>query len=217
MDPQTPAGTSTPTRRRAWLAGITAVAGLAPAGYAARNPIGSWLFTRSDNSAVRPIGLGADESGSRILTAEAIEGSFYIETSPQRRDVREDRRGVPMLLRLRIVDHTSCGPIPGAMVAIWQADALGRYSGHADMDPSAFPRSAPCWQRRAPASASRWLRGHQLADAQGLVEFETLFPGWYTPRTLHVHVKAVIAGRDRATTQLYFPQQLCDEVAVLAP
>lgn len=204
-------------KRRLLLSGVTATACLGAAGYVGRSPIGSWLFTRNDNSGYAPSGVSADEGGICMLTAAAIEGPFFVEGSPLRRDVREDRLGVPMLLRLRIVDHANCRPIPGATIAIWQADALGRYSAHDDMDPSAFPWSAPYWQRRAPATGSRWLRGHQIADGQGMVEFETIFPGWYNPRAPHVHVKALIGGRDRVSTQLYFPQQLSDDVATLAP
>lgn len=34
-----------------------------------------------------------------------------------------------------------------------------------------------------------WLRGTQQTDEDGMVEFETIVPGWYAGRTAHIHLK----------------------------
>jgi protocatechuate 3,4-dioxygenase beta subunit len=44
------------------------------------------------------------------------------------------------------------------------------------------------------------------------VTFRTIVPGWYTPRAVHVHVRAFVSARDMITTQLYFPQSLINRV-----
>ena len=203
--------------RRAWLLGGGAVAGAGVVAYALRDAIASYIFTRYDNSAFRPSGIAVEDSAMCTLTASAIEGPFYVENTPLRSDVREDRVGVPVQLNLRIVDGATCQAISGAKVVIWQADALGNYSGHDDMDPSAFPFAAPYWEQRAVATPTRYLRGYQVTGADGIVAFRTIYPGWYTPRTPHIHVKAIVADRDVVSVQLFFPQSVTDEIAKVTP
>src|SRR5258705_4715165 len=33
-----------------------------------------------------------------------------------------------------------------------------------------------------------FLRGHQITDSNGAVTFKTIIPGWYSGRTVHIHV-----------------------------
>jgi protocatechuate 3,4-dioxygenase beta subunit len=49
-----------------------------------------------------------------------------------------------------------------------------------------------------------------------VVEFSTIYPGWYPGRTVHVHVMAHAAGRNY-TSQLYFPEAITDAVFTRAP
>ena len=51
-----------------------------------------------------------------------------------------------------------------------------------------------------------------MANDQGEVEFLTLYPGWYNPRAVHVHVKVHLGGQELLTTQLYFPDELTDSI-----
>jgi protocatechuate 3,4-dioxygenase beta subunit len=37
--------------------------------------------------------------------------------------------------------------------------------------------------------ATRFLRGIQGTDKLGRVEFRTLYPGWYSGRAIHIHLK----------------------------
>lgn len=57
-----------------------------------------------------------------------------------------------------------------------------------------------------------YLRGAQTTDADGIVRFTTVFPGWYTGRTVHIHLKVHIDKKTVLTTQLYFDDALSDEV-----
>ena len=64
-----------------------------------------------------------------------------------------------------------------------------------------------------------FLRGHQITDDEGYVEFDTIVPGWEIVaaaapviaalRTTHIHVKA-FHGREVLTAQLYLPDELID-------
>ncbi len=46
------------------------------------------------------------------------------------------------------------------------------------------------------------MRGTQVSDATGRVEFATLYPGWYRGRTVHIHVKVHVGGNEVHTGQL---------------
>jgi protocatechuate 3,4-dioxygenase beta subunit len=64
-----------------------------------------------------------------------------------------------------------------------------------------------------------FLRGHQITDDTGYVEFDTIVPGWeivaaappvlVARRTTHIHVKA-FHEREVLTAQLYFPEELIE-------
>jgi hypothetical protein len=56
-----------------------------------------------------------------------------------------------------------------------------------------------------------------VADAAGIVEFATVYPGWYPGRAVHVHVKAHLGGRTVLTSRLYFPDEVTDEMYQQAP
>jgi protocatechuate 3,4-dioxygenase beta subunit len=59
-----------------------------------------------------------------------------------------------------------------------------------------------------------FLRGHQISDADGYVEFSTIFPGWYTGRLPHIHVRTFINDVAWMThdTQLFFPADVENQV-----
>jgi len=49
-----------------------------------------------------------------------------------------------------------------------------------------------------------------------MVEFRTIYPGWYPGRTVHIHVMVHTDGQV-LTSQLYFPDRTSDEVLAQAP
>ena len=130
---------------------------------------------------------------SCVLAPEQTEGPYYIDGQKLRRDITEGRPGVPLLLRLRVVDASTCKPIKGAAVDIWHADALGVYSGSGSVNRT-------------------FMRGIQKTDATGLARFRSVWPGWYRGRTVHIHVKVHVGGNVVHTGQLYFPDPVTDAV-----
>jgi protocatechuate 3,4-dioxygenase beta subunit len=56
------------------------------------------------------------------------------------------------------------------------------------------------------------MRGVQKSDAAGLATFDTVYPGWYQGRTVHIHVKVHAGGNVVHTGQLFFPDTTTDAV-----
>ncbi|HEX8356207.1 MAG TPA: intradiol ring-cleavage dioxygenase, partial [Segetibacter sp.] len=58
-----------------------------------------------------------------------------------------------------------------------------------------------------------FLRGRQTTDANGLVTFNSIFPGWYSGRAPHIHVHVYSAsGSSLLITQIAFPTDVCNTV-----
>ena len=62
------------------------------------------------------------------LAPEVTEGPFYEALDKIRRDITEGRPGVPLTLKIRVIDVKRCKPIHSAAVDIWHFDAGGLYS-----------------------------------------------------------------------------------------
>ena len=135
-----------------------------------------------------------------VLTPEMTEGPYYIDGEKLRRDITEGRPGQPLALRLAVVNASTCKPIKGAVVDIWHADSSGIYSGF------------------GAGSANRtFMRGLQRTDASGVATFQTVYPGWYPGRTVHIHVKVHVAGNVVHTGQLFFNDAVTDAVYKRTP
>src|SRR4029079_5865405 len=105
------------------------------------------------------------------------ERSYYIADEKLRRNITEGRPGTPLALKTTVVNASNCKPIKGAAVDIWHADAGGTYSGF------------------GAGSGSRTFRREiQRTDTSGIARFDTVYPGWYPGRAVHVHVKVHVGG-----------------------
>jgi hypothetical protein len=52
-----------------------------------------------------------------------------------------------------------------------------------------------------------FLRGRQITDANGLVTYKSIFPGWYQGRSTHIHVHVYTAkGKSVLITQIAYPE-----------
>lgn len=157
------------------------------------------------------------------LTAAATQGPFYFEAGRVRSDIREGRPGVPLRVAIKVQDAGTCRPLRDAMVEIWHCDAAGLYSGaEAASAASALSAAfAPDENGRftdmKPLDRTRYLRGTQVTNADGVVEFATVWPGWYHGRTVHVHAMVHVAGRRVLTTQLMFDEELNKRVLAMPP
>jgi len=148
-----------------------------------------------------------DDAASCAVTPEETAGPYYFDADRIRSDIREDREGARLRLALRVRDAASCSPIADAVVDIWHADAGGAYSGFDGARGGARGGAGGMAQ-----SETRYLRGAQVTNADGIVEFTTIHPGWYPGRTVHIHATVHLDTRTALTTQLYFDDALSDRV-----
>jgi protocatechuate 3,4-dioxygenase beta subunit len=124
------------------------------------------------------------------------------ETGVVRRDITSSfgsasgtADGVPMTLQMTIIDVSTQQPLEGAAVYVWHCDAEGRYSLYSDG-----------------VTEENYLRGVQIADADGAVTFTSIYPACYSGRWPHIHYEvypseASITDADNkiATSQLALP------------
>ncbi|MEX0956472.1 MAG: intradiol ring-cleavage dioxygenase [Rhizobiaceae bacterium] len=153
-------------------------------------------FLQSRPAAAANLITGA---GVCAIMPETTEGPFYFDPDLERTDITEGRPGVPLRLRVQVVD-AGCNPIGGARVDIWHCDAEGIYSG--------YPRQLGGLD----TSGETFLRGTRFADADGIAEFSTIYPGWYPGRTPHIHFKAFPDQEHVLTGQMFFPDDLSREI-----
>jgi protocatechuate 3,4-dioxygenase beta subunit len=145
----------------------------------------------------------AAAAGSCVLSPEVTEGPYWIDNSLTRRDIRENKPGLPLEIVFTVEDAKTCSVIAGADVEIWHCDAAGEYSG---FDGTNHARSG-----------TRYLRGHQKSDAAGRARFLTVFPGWYSGRTPHIHLKVHVGGNVVHTGQVFFNEKTTAAVYRKAP
>jgi len=114
--------------------------------------------------------------------------------------------GVPMTLTLTILD-TAGGDVPfeGVAVYVWHCDAQGGYSMYSDG-----------------IEDETYLRGVQVADAEGVVTFTSIFPACYSGRWPHIHFEVypdlasiTDASNAIATSQVALTEESCTAVYAL--
>lgn len=145
-----------------------------------------------------PLMIGATTAGP--CTADA----------PARQDVSEGYPGLPVRLALKLVTAGGCAPLAGAVVEIWHTQVTGVYSG-------LTPSPGFCSGGDADAPNHGYFRGTQMTDANGRVDFDTCFPGWYPGRAIHIHFSITVGGTTRLVSQLFFDQGLIDQVFAAHP
>jgi protocatechuate 3,4-dioxygenase beta subunit len=146
-------------------------------------------------------------------TPQQIEGPYFVEDMPNRSDIRSDtsngsvEQGIPLRLVIHVygINDGLCVPLKGAKLDIWHANSQGIYSGVKDMG----------------TDENNFLRGYQVTDNNGTVEFTTIYPGWYEGRAIHIHDKVRISnGQEKAlewTAQLYLNNSINEQVHEQSP
>ncbi len=128
-----------------------------------------------------------------VPTQSIEEGPYYLSDTPTRSDISEGQEGRAITLSFKVVD-TSCKAIKNARVDIWYANAQGIYSGVESRGDDLG----------AGVNSGKFLRGTQYSNAQGVVTFKGIYPGWYPARTIHIHQKIWVDKKQVLTTQTFF-------------
>ncbi|PTS93577.1 intradiol ring-cleavage dioxygenase [Pedobacter sp. HMWF019] len=143
-----------------------------------------------------------------VVSPTETEGPFPTKSPSAyvRSDITDGRTGYKMKAKLTIANvNNNCAALAGAIVDVWHCDAEGNYSeyGGSGMQSTNY-------------QSVHFLRGRQTTDANGLVTFTSIFPGWYTGRATHVHVHVYNAsGTSLKVTQIAFPEGSGTAVAIV--
>ncbi|KAH7402891.1 Intradiol ring-cleavage dioxygenase [Pyrenochaeta sp. MPI-SDFR-AT-0127] len=145
-----------------------------------RDPQDIFNFRWSDNP--------NDNASGCALTPTSIYGPYWREGQLERQDIRDGQDGIYLRLAMQVIDTGTCKPLHGAQVDVWEANAVGAYSG----------------------VKTGYLRGWQPTSPHGTVDFDSIFPGHYLGRASHIHVavRAVKEKRVAHIGQIYFDQWL---------
>ena len=143
---------------------------------------------------------GDGSNGPDVLTQSGIVRSDIRSSFG---DASGTAAGVPMTLQLVIKDLTNGGAaFSGVAVYVWHCTREGGYSLYSEG-----------------VTDQNFLRGVQIADAQGRVTFTSIFPACYSGRWPHIHFEvypdqASITDSTKAiaTSQVALPQDACTAV-----
>jgi protocatechuate 3,4-dioxygenase beta subunit len=118
-------------------------------------------------------------------------------------DITGDRTGTPLIIQISINNiNDNCSAWQGAVVDIWHCDNGGNYSEYGGTGMQSIDYSG-----------KHFLRGRQTSNADGLVAFESIYPGWYQGRAPHIHVHIYNAsGKSLLITQIAFPENVSSTV-----
>ncbi|KAF1710496.1 intradiol ring-cleavage dioxygenase [Pseudoxanthomonas kalamensis DSM 18571] len=154
-----------------------------------------------------PDPFSSDLGGACVLTCMTTIGPCH-DLSPLRSDVSDGWAGIPLRLALRVVD-AQCQPVRDAIVEIWHTNYTGGYSGQIQ---------AMCTNDENDLD-KQFFRGYQRTDENGVVNFDTCYPGWYRGRAVHIHLRVMTGDYDAddgaqssVTTQLLFPDALNQQI-----
>jgi protocatechuate 3,4-dioxygenase beta subunit len=184
---------------------------------------------------------GLPSTPACTLNAEQESSPYYIRYENIKRDITEGKPGVPLKLRVALVDAKRCAPLQNAALDIWHCDAMGVYSGFTSNNPAGPGGRRPggpgfgglgfgTGDGPPPArqtDETRFLRGIQLTGQDGFAEFATVYPGWYVGRAIHIHLRVHLGGAAAGeqyagghvshTGQLFLPEEFTAQVAKLEP
>src|SRR5262245_59018564 len=170
---------------------------------------GAALFVPAWNEAVE----AADTIVCVATTPTVTEGPYWVDEKLFRSDIRTDpstgvaRAGVPLTVTINVqnLSSGSCTPLAGAYVDIWHCDAKGIYSDEGTYNPG----GGTCTVN---TSGQKFLRGYQITDTDGKVTFTTIYPGWYSGRTIHIHMRVrTYSGStvlSNFVTQIFFDETI---------
>ncbi|SMX37121.1 dioxygenase family protein [Octadecabacter ascidiaceicola] len=146
------------------------------------------------------------------MTEDSFEGPYFMCVDHTGKDITGGRDGAPLTVALKVQD-ASCKPLPNATVDIWACDGRGHYSGY-----TASPDlEATTGNHVTPQTDERFCRGVFATDADGIAEFDTIYPGYYAGRAIHIHFKLHIDDKAYITNQALMPEDINARILQMPP
>ncbi|KAI0163464.1 Intradiol ring-cleavage dioxygenase [Pestalotiopsis sp. NC0098] len=161
-----------------------------------------------------PLATIFDSNSTCSLVPEVTIGPYFVSGELIRTDITDGESGVPLHLDLQFVDTSSCTAVEDLLIDIWHCNATGVYSGVSASGQGGLDTTS--------------FRGVQATDTDGVAQFDTIVPGHYTGRAVHIHLLAsaddtilsnetYTVGSVRHIGQLFFDQSLITEVEATSP
>lgn len=159
---------------------------------------------------------------SVVLTPEETEGPYWIDEQLNHSDLATDptdntiQAGLPLILAISVSQSVNgiVMPMKNAYVDLWHCNAYGAYSDEAAYNPGGGSGTIV-------TTGKKFLRGYQVTDAHGSVRFTSIYPGWYSGRTPHIHARVRLFSGSTATlnftTQFFFDESITEVVYQMAP
>lgn len=147
-------------------------------------------------------GDGSNRNADGVANALVLSGIVRSDIRASVAGASGVAQGIPLTIRLQLMNvAANCAATAGAALYLWHCTREGGYSMYSNGIVN-----------------ENYLRGVQEADSQGVVTFQTIFPGCYDGRMPHVHfevyptlAKASIASDRVKTSQFAFPLATLNE------
>jgi hypothetical protein len=134
-------------------------------------------------------------NNSCILSPEVTQGPYWVQGELVREDITDNQEGIPFTLDIQIIDVKTCKPVPEAFLEIWHCNSTGVYSGVIANGNGNSNDSSNL--------DNTFNRGIQKSDEDGVVTFQTTFPGHYTGRAVSPATPAFVALTDNFETDTH--------------
>ena len=154
-----------------------------------------------EDTAVNP--TTTTNSGACKLTDTEEVGPFPLyekrDTSIVHTDITDGKTGVPLSISITVRNvNNNCNVVPNASVVIWHCDKDGYYSGYVNQG----------YLGNQDNTTKTFCRGMATTDASGVVQFKSIYPGWYQGRATHIHAQIYVGGQLKLSTQMAFPEEI---------
>ncbi|KAJ6150379.1 hypothetical protein N7471_001578 [Penicillium samsonianum] len=180
-------------------------------------------LTGVDSSTDPDVLFGTD--ATCILGPEVTQGPYYVTGELVRENIAESQEGIPLYMDIQLINTNTCEPIPDIYTDFWHCNSTGVYSG--------VVASGNGNSNDQTNLNTTFNRGVQKSNKDGVVQFQSNFPGHYTGRATHIHVlthpandtkvlaNGTISGLYTSSSshvgQIFFDQDLISAADEVAP